>query len=410
MLLKRHKFIFYLLVFLLPLNLGKHFIFRWSYVNGLLVDYLVPTVYVTDLLIVFLLLSYRRSKFTFAADAVRIFVIFIVSVALSVLSSVRFYPSLFSLVQLLLHIGLAFYVVCELDLQKEFSRIAGIFGASVFLLSVLGILQWVGQGSFFDDYLIFGEQPYSSATYGVAREGIFGKTVIPPYGLFRHPNVFGGFLSVTLLWLVYKIKERKEFAASFLLGVVVLFLTFSQGAWISFVLGALFLILIRRFGKAGVIGSLLSTGAVVSLGMLLPFFPYSSKMASTAVRSALFDSGARIISERPLFGTGLNTSSVVIEKYLDLPSLIRFPQPVHNIFFTILLESGLFALASFILTLFYAGYLLLKQNFGPAAFVFVSLLQFLILGSFDHYLWTIQQTQLLFWLTLGFALSYTKQQ
>ena len=47
---------FYLIVFLIPLNLAKHFPLASSYVSGNLVDYLIPAIYLTDILIILLLI------------------------------------------------------------------------------------------------------------------------------------------------------------------------------------------------------------------------------------------------------------------------------------------------------------------------------------------------------------------
>ena len=46
---KVSKILFYVLVFLLPVNLGLHFVIKDAYVWGLLIDYLVPTVFVQDI-------------------------------------------------------------------------------------------------------------------------------------------------------------------------------------------------------------------------------------------------------------------------------------------------------------------------------------------------------------------------
>ena len=43
--------VFALLLLFLPVNLAKHFLFAFAYVDGILVDYLLPTVYLTDILI-----------------------------------------------------------------------------------------------------------------------------------------------------------------------------------------------------------------------------------------------------------------------------------------------------------------------------------------------------------------------
>ena len=50
--MKLHQKLFWLFVFLLPLQLGRHFWPPSSLVLGLRVDYLAPTVYLTDILVV----------------------------------------------------------------------------------------------------------------------------------------------------------------------------------------------------------------------------------------------------------------------------------------------------------------------------------------------------------------------
>ncbi|MBI2414738.1 hypothetical protein HYV31_02775 [candidate division WWE3 bacterium] len=58
---KLHKTIFYLILVLLPTNLGKHFISVDSYVNSRLVDYLVPTFWLIDILLFGLFITWAFS-------------------------------------------------------------------------------------------------------------------------------------------------------------------------------------------------------------------------------------------------------------------------------------------------------------------------------------------------------------
>ena len=67
---------------------------------------------------------------------------------------------------------------------------------------------------------------------------------------------------------------------------------------------------------------------------------------------------------------------------------------------------GIFALASLILIFVRTLTKLIVENRSFSFLMLVSIGQFLILGSFDHYIFTITQTQLLFWLTLGMSLAY----
>jgi hypothetical protein len=50
--------LFYIILVLIPVNLGKHFIFDFSYSEGILIDYAVPTLYLQDLLIILFLALY----------------------------------------------------------------------------------------------------------------------------------------------------------------------------------------------------------------------------------------------------------------------------------------------------------------------------------------------------------------
>src|SRR3972149_3010131 len=47
-----NKILFFFLILLLPTQLGKHFFIPLSYLSGVRVDYLAPTVYLTDLIVV----------------------------------------------------------------------------------------------------------------------------------------------------------------------------------------------------------------------------------------------------------------------------------------------------------------------------------------------------------------------
>ena len=403
-----HKKLFFVLALLLPVNLAKHFIYPGAYVDGILVDYLIPTLYLTDLLIAAIAALWLFEKRKVPAGTVKLFVPFALFAGISVVFSARLVPSLFVYMQMLAHIFIAVYAAAEIDAEKDFYTLAKITGVLAILLGALVLAQWAKQGAVFNNYAFFGEQPYSAATLGIAKQALFDKAYVLPYATFRHPNALGGFLSVALVWLMYGMAKRRGFALAVVFGALALFLAFSPVAWAAFVFGILALFLIEKFGKGGVLVLLAATATVVFLGIGLLFLNADGNQ-SVAMRAALMRAAAARVWDAPFVGSGPGTAAA-LEAPLRLPGVIRFPQPVHNIFVLVLLESGIFALVSFIALWTYAGHTLLKNHFGVPAFLFVSLLQLAILGSFDHYLVTMQQTQLLFWLTLGLALSYTKTQ
>ena len=61
--MKIKQILLYILLFLLPTQLGKHFFLPVSIINGVQIDYLSPTLYLTDILIFILFfVSFRNIK------------------------------------------------------------------------------------------------------------------------------------------------------------------------------------------------------------------------------------------------------------------------------------------------------------------------------------------------------------
>ena len=417
--------LFYLLVLLLPLNLGKHFILSDSFVKTYPVDYLMPTIWVTDLFLTLILILWVLDggvKNLFNKELKIVFwpiLVFLLSLLPSVAVSARILSASFAFAGAVIHAGLALFVATRVYTEKHFRKVVSVLAVTTVLLSIMAFFQWQKQGSVFNNYLFFGEQPYSATTENIALTNTLGTLQVPVYGTFRHPNIFGGFLAVVLFWIYSQIilgqlskKEKALHQISFILGLGALFLTFSQVAGAALILAVLFLHLIKKFGKRGVIFSLILTGLIFLAGLYLPVLPREGLFQdypSVYRRSNLERSAYGMIRENFLFGVGLNNFTVRVEDYLPPSQVLRFIQPVHNIFVLILSEAGVFAFITFLALLVFVLLILLKQPFGIPAVLFVTILQFFIMGSFDHYLLTIQQTQLLFWLTVGLALTYTKK-
>jgi len=405
-----HKNLFYALVFLIPLNLAKHFVLPQSYVGGILVDYLIPSIYVTDILIFLIVLLWAFSGWKNNLNLSRILFIFLTAGFFSVVTSSSFFPSVYFFVRLVLYALLCLYVASNFKIEKDFNKLVKIFAFDIFLLGVLAFFQFIYQGSVFNNYLFFGEQPYSLSTPQISVKNMFGNAVVPAYGTFRHPNAFGGYLSILTLFVFSSLnfsnfRRNGFYKISVCAGLIGLFFTLSRSAWVSFLFGALFVFLIRKLGKKGVLVSLVLT-FVISLSTLFTLnFSKYIESNSLQTRTRLQTTAFNMIRNNFLYGVGLNNFTVRLAQYEDKFALPRFVQPVHNIFILVLAEGGIFFFLLFISILFYAGISLLKRSYGPPAYLFVSLLQLVILGSFDHYLFTGVQTQILFWLIVGLSLS-----
>ena len=64
--IKIPNLLFYLLILFLPTQFGKHFFPAFSFVSGVRVDYLSPTLYLTDILVLFLFIFWIFSKGKFS--------------------------------------------------------------------------------------------------------------------------------------------------------------------------------------------------------------------------------------------------------------------------------------------------------------------------------------------------------
>ena len=442
--------------FILPWNLGKHFEVANSFVNGVLSPYLTPTLYLQDILIAVLLLwliihrvfsqgSLRDSEVRemFAeCSAICYLLLCLLSCFFSLFFSDRLLPSIYLFCRVVLYFALL--LVC-LELFKKRS-IRQLFPASLLVNSVLlcflGLRQFADQRSVFNNYLFFGEQPYSVYTPYIAKESYDGVAKIPPYGLFEHPNIFAGYLCVSLTFLLGIFTRRASSNRSFgplvpmmvpvALGLYVLLLTKSFTGIYAFVLGAtLFIvyiavckvflglgrsIVVRRLAyRSSFLIPVLLGFLIILLGLLFPFFdkyagkllPSDSILSTLSVdrRTALLESAGKLVAEKPFYGWGLNSFVYTFQQFYVPVGVVNFVQPVHNVYALLASEIGVIGAVWFGLLSLYGVF----YSFRRGSPVYgVVLLEIIFMSSFDHYFFTIHQTFLLFILTLGFALTYTK--
>jgi hypothetical protein len=419
---KLHKWFFNLFILLLPLNLGLHFISVDSYVRARLIDYLIPTIWVQQLILILILVFWFFSFSTVVAlksalfdKRFRVFYLFLFSLLPSIAIASNISAALYKLSCLVLYTFLAIYVAHNFKFSKDFSKLLTVLSYVVIFLSFIGIMQWFKQESLFNNYLFFGEQPYSTATLNIAKTTFFGELKIPAYSIFNHPNVFAGFLTIVLLWLFSEILEGSKYIlykVAFVFGSAGLLVTFSQVALLAYLLT---LTLYAAFAKEWLKSSklvLLLIMLFFLMGLLLPFYAsYFSfeNYPSFYRRANLLKSSYFMLEDAPLFGKGLNNYVVELPNYFPLSQVLVFLQPVHNIFVLVSTESGVISSMFFFSLIFYSlGRTLTYSRFNKYHLLLsLTFLQFFILGSFDHYLYTIHQTQLLFWLTLGLSLTYT---
>lgn len=400
-----------ILIILLPSNLGKHFVNPSSYVNGNLIDYLVPTFYLTDLLviaIIFLIVFTRLRQRLATIDLIRrVALVFLIIFALLLIVNVLFFPNLSAvyklgrlLLYLLLTLSLATYVFSRRDVYK----LANYLSLAILGQCLLALWQFIFQRSLCG-YLCLGETTLSPFSYGVARDFIGGFFLILPYGTFPHPNILGGFLAISLPMMLYfflAIRKRR-FIVTLYLALMVLLLTKSQAAILVGVLGVFTLTL--HFVIPGD-ATRDPVNRLKNLSGVLLSFP-NSWLASVSFwrRLQLADISFRMITDKPWWGVGLNQFIPELYSYGYISSWPAFLQPVHNIYLLIGAELGLPALLIFLLLVSCFLIFLLRYH---RYLLMLTLLQLMALGFWDHYLWTTPQGLLTLWLTLGFSLTIIK--
>jgi O-antigen ligase len=383
-----HKIFFYLLLVLLPTQLGLHFWPDWALVLGRRIDYLSPTAYFTDIIIFFLLVSWLFEKH----QKIRFFLFKIIFVAGFICANIYFATNkmvaLFAWIKILEMIALGFYIVKEKPKLPEI-----IFPLSVGVLysSVIAITQFLLQHSIGGLFWFLGERTFSASTPGIARVDFPSFFKLRAYATFPHPNVLGGFLAITLPLLVIQLIDKKKifYFITIILGIIALILTFSRSAWIVFVLGISYIVYRKK--KKLFIPVFLS----VLLIALVIGKTFGFQDESVVVREQLSVAALSMARASPVLGTGLGNFLVRLPDYL-VSRQIYFLQPVHNIYLLLLSEVGIVGFGFFVL--------LLKKILSYRVYRISYVYAILLLGLVDHYFLTLQQGQLLLTIFLSLSL------
>jgi len=359
----------------LPLQLGRHFWLPESYLWGLPIDYLAPTVYLSSiLLLVWFLLAARRQR-----PNIRYAAIWIAAALINILFSQDARLAFFSWIWLS-QLPVLVWLVGNSRRQLK-SILPPIISFWLVLESVFAAGQVWRQASLGGWGWWFGERYFSIITPGIAKINLGGRFWLRPYGTFPHPNALAGFSLVALL----------------------LGLALSSRRWKNFLyLPAVFLILVTASHTIiflAMASYLLAAGRRRWLGLgLLPLLVgLPIGFQSWRRRWQLAQAALAMARHWPVFGAGLGNF---------LPQLARFwprrqisslwIQPVHNIYLFWLSQTGL---AGILL----AGVYGLRRSLASGKFFRLACLIVVLSGLLDHYWLTSQQNLLLLGILLGLA-------
>jgi len=361
------ELVFLLLGLVLPFQFGKHFWPASSYLSGIRMDYLSPTLYLTDLVLLLVFaVKFFKQQFKFKGSLLTPEII-LAGLLLIINFFVAEEPGLF-FYRLFQYLKLAIIIwIFRKSTKKEAAWfLKGIIFTS-FLALILAIQQIANQGSLQGIWYFLGERSFTINSPGISTVSLAGKKLLRGYAFFSHPNSLAGFF----LPLVFVFLAFKNLPA-FLLAIMLIFLSFSKFALILLAAGLWF-----WFKKPSV------------FFLLIVWFLLSFKGDPLSLNSRInsFFHAFNFALQHPL-GLGLG-------HYLH-SEIPPFPQPVHNIFLLLTLELG-WLVWPFLLM---GGEKLLLAAKKNRLSLFVLGILFLC-GNFDHYLLTLNQNLLLLGVFLG---------
>lgn len=374
--------IFWILSFLLPFQLSFHFKNLTSFVFGFEVDYLIPAIFITDLVVFWLFAVWvKTKKINISPKTILITLGVFVFIVINCYQSDNLVPTLFKWLKVL-QMGLLIFIIKnskEIDVFKHFVK---PLSYSVLVVCILAIWQNFVKGSVGGAFYLLGERAFRFSDPGISPH---------PYSTFSHPNSMAGFL---FAFIVFFLNLKQKYSGKFfylVLGLVTITLLLSSSLNILVAMFSMFIIYKLKPSKNILVLILLL------LTILTPLLNTTNLIDQSVVdRTKLARASVEIIKSSPLIGVSLNN---FIPSLLNTSYLFENAwqmQPVHNIFLLVLSETGVLGFLFFI-SLFFIH---------PTSY---ALLPIALTGLFDHYWLTLQQNMLLFAMIIGFSFGKIKK-
>ena len=381
--------IYFLFSFLLPTQLGKHFFFDFSYLAGVRIDYLAPTLYLTDIFAFLLILLNYKIVFSFFKKKLFLwlFLLFCVN-AIFAWSKPLFFYRLIRIIEVL-----ALFAVYKKQFPKYKKAIIGGFALSVFVQSILVVSQFITRHSLQGMWYFLGERYFTLSTPGIAKASLQGNEILRVYGTFSHPNSLAGFYLLIYLFFLTNNSITNNLLKYITLALcsLIIFISFSKNAIL------IFLFLNTWYFLKGKQSCRICTLAKIFSPLLLAviFLSAQTDPLSFQKRMTLMMQSLTVISQHIFTGVGLG-NYLLAQYAFPIKYPYFFLQPVHNIYLLFVTEAGIL-IGMFV---FVRIFLLLKKYRRNMSILFI-LLAVLLTGLGDHYWLTLQQNTLLLGVLFG---------
>ncbi|MFA6588164.1 MAG: O-antigen ligase family protein [Patescibacteria group bacterium] len=413
-------------------------------------EYAALSLYATDLLLlaVFILSLFLPGIYQAGQKQIKIGILALIVVILgSVIFADKVEVAIFSIK--ILAIGLMLYLLLQQKWVNQKFLLICFLGGGI-LQAVIGITQFLSQTSPAVSWL--GLSVHDPAIAGTSVVEAGGMRWLRAYGSLPHPNILGGYLALCLLtafgfylkiyekaragfskWTRENVKRHIEGRKWYInqawkiSGLVVggailtlgLLLSFSRSAWLSFTavwLIILCILIIKKIPGGWVLwckwSIFMGVMAITMVAFLpQPFFTRVSmdsrlESKSLITRSSLYQDAWTLIKKEPIRGVGYGNMVMAVYNQVDASrGSVHDYQPVHNIYVLSAVELGLLGGVIFLIFLVIilktAIFKLLKTPSPVSIVAFGMFVCLVLIGLFDHYLWTLSAGVGLLWLVVG---------
>ena len=381
---------------LLSTQLGTFFFLPFSFLSGIRIDYLAPAIYVTDILVILLILiNIDTVVFTLRKPQVLLIgFLFGISVFFALSPEVGIYRYVKGIEWIGLFAVFKAYYSRPSNKLLQYTLVA-LFAGAMFQL-ILAVLQLINKSSLQGIFYWFGERYMTLSTPDVAKATIADTFFLRPYGTFSHPNSLGGFY-LLIYFFVTSMPLFNSFprlrGAILTSSLLLILLSFSKTAIICF-----FVLSIVPFARVVIEGKCKYCNVARIFVLLVVAGIFASSQGdpfNLHKRWTLVQDSVTIITQDVLSGTGPG-NYLIAQNQFPIRYTTYFLQPVHNIALLFLAENGL-VIGGAILALLYKPISALVRN---KAFLYCAGVV-LLSGMFDHYWFTLQQNFMLTAVVLG---------
>ncbi len=341
-------------------------------------------------------------------------------------------------IELIVAYGTSFYLFSKTDIKQLFTRTFVLFSSFESLLAIWQFTFQKSTGVFGK----VGEQVLSPQIQGVAKIVSSGTTLIRGYGTFPHPNLLSAFLVTSIFLSLYLFIDSNSKKAKLFYSFVIftnligLTTTFSRAGFLAMGFGLVlfygYLLLnlksenkqlisdvtfIRRRMNVTVLAFIITIVSILLCFVIFrPYLLTRATVTDDATLERIFYAkiGLQMIKQQPIFGIGIGDSVLHMQQYSPIKLWPWQIQPIHNYFLLSAAELGIPGMLILVWIFLNHLWKLIKNLGAKADFsakggqlvtfnlslvtIFCS---FLMLMQFDHYFYTLQQTQMLLWIILG---------